>query len=151
MKSTGFKTVSFLLWFLLVHLRKQSLGAPGPHVSTLSIQRLDLDEPFKTSSFLLWFLLWHLLKLYKGLQVHIQLFAWRQLTWKLCFFFYGFSYGICSNSAKRLQVHIQLVAWSQLTLKLCHFFYGFPYDICSNSAKGFQVSTFSCLHEVNWL
>ena len=30
MKSIGFKTVSFLLWFLLLHLLKQSLGAPGP-------------------------------------------------------------------------------------------------------------------------
>ena len=56
MKSIGFKTVPFLLWFLLVHLLKQSLGAPGPHVSTLGTQRLDLDEPFKTLSFLLWFL-----------------------------------------------------------------------------------------------
>ena len=32
MKSIGFKTVSFLVWFLLLHLLKQSLGAPGPQL-----------------------------------------------------------------------------------------------------------------------
>ena len=58
-----FETRSFLLWFLLLHLLKQSLKAPGPHVSALSTKILGLDEPFKTRSFLIWFLsILHLLK-----------------------------------------------------------------------------------------
>ena len=42
-----FKTSTFLLGFVLLHLLKQNMKAPCPHISTVRTQILALDKPLK--------------------------------------------------------------------------------------------------------
>ena len=132
----------------LITFAQIELGAPGPYISNLGTQILDLEQLFIASPFLICFLLLHWLKQTWEVHVHISaLWVHKHLTWmgpsKLVHSFYGFSYYICSDRAGEIQVHISAF-WLpkyliQMSLsKLVGFFFGASYYICSGRAYEFQ-------------